>query len=220
MVAILKNTVAPSLPNATKEHDEQYFNQFNNILRLYFNTIDGFNTALVSENGGKELSFPHVSAYDTTDQYAAGDNTATKVKWNTLDSSSGFTLNANNSATALASGFFNIQYSLQFINTSNANETAYVWLKVNNNDVPGSSSKFTIPARKSVGNNGFVVAFSVVPFRMEADDVVELWWATTLAYNTTGPVDGVFIEHQDAQTSPFAYPSTPSSLGVITFVSR
>jgi hypothetical protein len=214
MAAILKNTVAPSLPNATKEHEEQYFNQLNSILRLYFNTIDGFSASLVDANGGRGISFPHISAYDTTDQYAGGDDTPTKVKWSTLDSSSGFTLNVDNSATALQGGFYNIQYSLQLNNTAGTDEEAVVWLKVNGTNVVGSASKFTVPA------NGFIVAFSAIPFRMEPDDIVELWWATTLAYNTTGPVDGVYIEYQAAQTSPYAYPSIPSSLGIITFVSR
>lgn len=217
---VLRNTVAPSLPFATEEYQEQYINQLNNILRLYFNTIDGFNSALSAVNGGRELSFPHVSAYDTTDQYASATNTPTIVKWNTLDSASGFTLEPGNYAIALQQGLFNIQYSLQFINTSNASEDVTVWLRVNNIDVPGSASKFTVPSRKSVGNNGYVVAVSVIPFRMNPDDEVALWWATSLAYNPVGPVDGVYMEYEAAQTSPFAHPSVPSALGAITFINR
>jgi hypothetical protein len=38
---VLNQTVAPRLPAATKEYDENYINQLNNILRLYFNQIDG-----------------------------------------------------------------------------------------------------------------------------------------------------------------------------------
>jgi hypothetical protein len=37
----MSNIVAPRLPNATVEYDQNYINQLNNILRLYFNQIDG-----------------------------------------------------------------------------------------------------------------------------------------------------------------------------------
>ena len=36
----MSNIVAPRLPNSTVEYDPQYINQFNNILRLYFNQVD------------------------------------------------------------------------------------------------------------------------------------------------------------------------------------
>lgn len=36
----ISRVVAPRLPNATKEYDEQYINNLTNILRLYFNQID------------------------------------------------------------------------------------------------------------------------------------------------------------------------------------
>ena len=36
----LNRTVAPRLPSATGAYDRQYQDQFNNILRLYFNQLD------------------------------------------------------------------------------------------------------------------------------------------------------------------------------------
>jgi hypothetical protein len=35
----MSNIVAPRLPNATVEYDQNYINQLNNIFRLYFNQI-------------------------------------------------------------------------------------------------------------------------------------------------------------------------------------
>ena len=86
--------------------------------------------------------------------------------------------------------------------------------------MPRSTSKFSIPARKSAGVYTFIVAYSTVPFQVEAGDQIALWWATDKAYSTTGPVDGVYMEYQAAQTSPYAHPSVPSAIGAITFVSR
>ena len=34
------NTTAPSLPLPPEEYDRRYFDQFNNILRLYFNQLN------------------------------------------------------------------------------------------------------------------------------------------------------------------------------------
>lgn len=220
MTAILKNTVAPSLPNATKEYEEQYVNQFNNILRLYFNTIDGFNTALVNENGGKELSFPHIAASDTTDQYATATNTPTVVAWNQLESGSGFTLEAPGSAICNEAGVYKITYSAQLANTANAFHDATFWLRVDGVDVPRSATIFTLPARKSTGNPSYICAYSEAVFTINGGEEIELMWATDQAYSTTGPVDGVYILADAAQTSPYARPAIPSVIGSITFLSR
>ncbi len=220
MAAILKNTVAPSLPNATKEYEEQYVNQYNNILRLYFNTIDGFNTALVNENGGKELSFPHIAASDSTDQYATASNTPTVVNFNALESGSGFVLESPGSAYPQQTGVYKITYSVQLANTANAVHDAVFWLRVDGDDVPNSATVFTLQARKSVGNPTYLCGYSEVVFSIGVESVVELVWATDQAYSTTGPVDGVYIFADAAQTSPYERPAIPSVIGSITFLSR
>jgi hypothetical protein len=51
--------IAPRLPNATGEYDRKAADEYSNILRLYFNTIDNFSNSLASGNGGGFLKFPH-----------------------------------------------------------------------------------------------------------------------------------------------------------------
>jgi hypothetical protein len=89
---------APNLPIAPVEYSQQYQDQFGNVLRLYFNQIDNDWAAVLGSDGGKYIRFPHISAYDSTSQYALA-NTTTTVLWSDLVSGSGFTLNANSSAT-------------------------------------------------------------------------------------------------------------------------
>jgi hypothetical protein len=44
--APLRSSKAPNLPNAPREgYDSGYFDQFSNVLRLYFNQIDNFTQA-------------------------------------------------------------------------------------------------------------------------------------------------------------------------------
>lgn len=217
---IINGTKAPNLPIPTIAYSQTVQESFSNALRIYFNTLDAFTVNLSNTAGGASLSFPHISALDTTDQYATATNTPTIVKWNTLDSGLGFTLEPGFYAVAQYTGYYKIDYSLQFANTANASYDVDVWLRVNNIDVPGSTSKITLPARKSAGVPSYVLMYSTVPFSVEAGDEIALWWATDQAYNPVGPVDGVFMEYKPAQTTPFAHPSIPSAIGAITFVSR
>ena len=211
------------LPRPRPEYSEEQMFQLIRVLELYFNQLDS-QTPLQAEyfrGRGDKLTFPHIAASDSTDQIAGGNNTATVVKWNTLDSGSGWTLNSPGSATADYAGVYTIRYSLQFINTANAIHYATVWLKVNNADVANSSTIFAIPARKSSspGEEGYLCGYSEATFTVDAGDEIELYWATDLAGNPTTPTNGVYIYHDAAQTSPFARPAIPSAIGSITFVS-
>ena len=217
----LFNFKAPALPLPPDDYNRQQFDEQARALRLYFNRLDGDLTTLINPNGGGNLSFPHIAASDSTDQVATGNNTATIVKWDTLESGSGWTLSPPGSATADYPGVYTIRYSLQFINTSNAIHYATVWLKVNTFDVANSATIFTVPARKSAspGEEGYAVGYSEATFTVNAGDEIELYWATSLAGNPTTPTAGVYIFHDAAQTTPFARPAIPSAIGSITFVS-
>jgi hypothetical protein len=219
-VTPLRPPKAPNLLIAPIVYDQRYVDQLNNALRLYFNQIDNGLSFLLSGTGGSSLSLPFIAASDSTDQLATASNTPTVVAWNTLEGGNGFTLNAPGSATALVSGVYKITYSLQFTNTDNAAHDAAVWLKINNVDVPRSTTIFSIPARKSAGVFSYVCAYSEVVFSLEAGDEMELYWATNQAYDTSPATDGIYIEAIAAQASPYVRPATPSALGSITFVSR
>lgn len=216
---LIKRFVAPALPTYPPDYDQRQQDQVNYALRLYFNNLDNYLATISGPLGGGVLGIPHIAASDTTDQYAVTD-TATLVKWNNADSINGFTLDPTGYATPQISGIYKIDYSLQFANTANAAHDVWVWLEVNGGtQVPRSASKFTIPARKSAGVFAYVVAYSSITFEVNAGDAIRLYWATDLAYNPVGPVDGVYMEYLPAQTTPFVHPEAPSSIGSITFVS-
>lgn len=221
----LRPSKAPNLLIAPTQYEQRYIDQTHNALRLYFNQVDNVNGTLLGTNGGHYLEFPHIAASDSTDQYADGDDTPTVVKWNTLDSGSGFTLAAPGTATADISGIYKITYSAQLVNTDNTSaHDATFWLKTNDGsgfvDVPNSATQFTVPAAKSGIVPAYSCGYSEVTFQVNGGDEIELWWATDKAYSTTGPVQGVYIFHDVAQTVPYARPAIPSVIGSITFVSR
>lgn len=216
----LQPSRAPALPLAEPVYTRDFKNRYSNILRLYFNQLDAVTSGLLGTDGGQYLQNPHIAAQNNDDQYATADDTATLVVFDTLDSASGFTLDPSGYATANQNGVYKIDYSLQFANTDNAQHDAFVWLQVNGTVVAGSSSRFTIPARKSVSVYGYIVGYSSLTFEIAKDDEIRLWWATEKAYSTTGPVNGVYMEALAAQASPYVRPANPSAVGSIVYVSR
>ena len=219
---------SPALPLPRELYDRQYFDQFIRVLTLYFNQLDSTTPIQADEfiggvfyGEGRGIKFPHIAASDSTDQVATGNNIPTIVKWNTLDSGYEWTLSAPGTATADFAGVYKITYSLQFINTDNSVHYVDVWMKVNNVDVINSTTRFFVPARKSSspGEEGFVTAYSEITFTVAVGDDIELYWATNLAGNPTTPTAGVYMFHDNAQTTPFARPAIPSAIGSITFVS-
>jgi hypothetical protein len=222
---------APALPLPSREYDRRQQDLLVNALRLYFNLLDSLTPQQANSykadnfygglfsGDGYGLKLPHIAASDSTDQVATGNDTATLVRWDTLESGYGWTLSAPGSAAPDFSGVYKITYSLQFINTANAAHYATVWLKVNNSDVANSATTFFIPGRKSNSEFAYVVGYSEATFTVNAGDDIELYWATDLAGNPTTPTNGVYIFHDAAQVSPFARPAIPSAIGSITFVS-
>ena len=78
------NPVAPNLPLAPPEYNRQFQDQFENILRLYFNQLDNTFGSLLGPTGGKYLKFPygafHQDGYTTlTNAIPTSGSTATIV---------------------------------------------------------------------------------------------------------------------------------------------
>ena len=217
----------PALPLATEQYSKAYQDQLNNVLRLYFNRLQNIlkqmNTGS-AEIDGSGVEFPHIAASDASIQYATAANTPTIIQWSSLESGKDFTLNANNTATAQVSGIYKITYSLQFANNDNVAHDAVVWLRTDGltpspaDDIPNSSTIFTLPARKSAGVPSYVCGYSEVVFPLNAGESVGLWWGTNQAA-TSGGATGLYIDYQAAQTTPMPYPAVPSAIGSITFVS-
>jgi len=52
------NSIAPRLPNPPKEYTQASFEQFNNVLRIYFNQLDeGVKEAAVSTESQAQVWF-------------------------------------------------------------------------------------------------------------------------------------------------------------------
>lgn len=212
---------APNLVVTEPEYNTQNEAQFRNQLRLYFNQLDDANLALYGDVGGYHIGFPHISAYSSSALYATADDTATKIVWTATDDAKGFTLNANNTATPAHNGTYKVEYRIQAVNTDNTSEhDAVVWMQVDGVDLVNSATKFTIPAAKSAVLPSYKALTGFITWEAIAGEEVALFWATEKAYSTTGPVDGVYLEYEAAQSSPYAHPAIPSVYGIIQYIGR
>lgn len=112
-------------------------------------------------------------------------------------------------------GIYNIQFSAQFINTTNDVQDVDIWFRKNGTDVTASNSQFGIKARKSTGAASRLIAAINFYLDLAKDDYFELMWRVTDS--------GVSLEHFPAVTASGttpAIPATPSIILTVAFVSN
>lgn len=209
--------VAPRLSAAPVEYDPRFFEQYSNALRLYFNGLDTtFGSLLGSPKtgtpfhpGGGYLNFPYIAVQRTTDKTFTA-NTATLITFDTTDFANDCTNNGSNGLYVNNAGIYNYQYSVQFRNADTQIHSAWIWLRVNGVDEPGTASKFDVISSHG-GVDGFIISAANFYVQLNAGDYVEMWSAVS---NTNVTMDAT-----GAQTVPFAMPSIPSVVATLSFVS-
>ncbi len=112
-------------------------------------------------------------------------------------------------------GLYNIQFSAQFINTTNDVQEISIWFRKNGTDVAQSNSEFGIKQRKSTGTASRLIASMNFILELAEDDYFEMMWRVTDS--------GVSLEHFAAVTASGttpAIPETPSIILTVTFLSN
>lgn len=198
----------PRLPAAPNEYDPQFIEQYSNILRLYFNQLDGLTGALLGESGGRYVRFPY-GAFSSDQDQTTTANTATLMTLNTTDFSNDVSISSSKITVANA-GIYNLQFSVQLENSNNAPQDVFIWLKQNGTDIVGSTGKVGMPARKNPGDPFHSIVGWNYYLSMTAGQYVEIYWSTT-------SVD-VSIQFYAASGSP-TKPSTQSVVATMSFVS-
>jgi len=200
----------PNLPLAPNGYERNYQDQFANVLRLYFNRLNGNLQSAFGVDGGQYINFPYGSFYDTTDQTVASTTTAYAVTLNTVALDNGVTVQNNSQIAVSYSGLYNIQYSIQLSNNDNATQDIDIWFRKNGTDIADSNSRFGLAPRKSAGDPYHVIAALNFFQTLNAGDYVELYWRSS---NTN-----TYIEYYAAPSSP-TRPAIPSVIVTVTFVS-
>jgi hypothetical protein len=173
---------------------------------LWIGTFGSASTTTGTGEGGGETPPAGIYSYgafhDETTQSAAL-NTATAIKFNKTDFSSGVSVVDTTKLKVAYSGVYNVQFSLQFHGLSGGGNgtTAQVWLDKNGTAVPQSNTKVTVN-----NNSPYVVAAWNFLVYLKANQYCRLMWAT----------DNTQIKVETSSASPG--PAIPSSIITVTQV--
>lgn len=201
----------PNLGTANVVYDQGFFTQSFGGLNVYFSKLTALFSALFGRRGGKWINSPYGAFQDSTDQTAANTTTAYAVTFDTTDFSNGVTLSNSSRLNVAQAGIYDIQFSIQFKNTTNDGQDVDVWFRKNGTNIANSNSRFHISARKSSGDPSHLIAAMNFFVSLVANDYVEIMWR---------PTDiGVSLEHFAASSTPDR-PAVPSAIATLTFVSN
>ena len=207
----LENPSPPTLGYPTEVYERRHFNENNGSLTIYFKKLSSVLGSLFGPRGGRFMNNPYGAFQDSTDQTAANTTTAYAVTFNTTDFSNGVTIASGSRITVVDAGIWNLQFSIQFKNTTNDGQDADIWFRKNGTNIANSNSKFYLPARKSTGDPSHLIAAMNFYLSLEANDYVEIMWRVSDV--------GVSIEQYPAGTSP-TRPTIPSAIVTMSFVSN
>jgi hypothetical protein len=207
----LENPAPPTLGYPTEVYERRHFNENNGSLTIYFKKLASVLGSLFGPRGGRFMNAPHGAFQDSTDQTAANTTTAYAVTFNTTDFSNGVTIASGSRITVADAGIWNLQFSIQFTNTTNSSQDVDVWFRVNGSNVANSNSRFGFAPRKGAGDPYHTIAAMNYFVSLNATNYVEIMWRPTDT--------GVSIEQYAAGTSP-TRPAVPSAIVTMSFVSN
>ena len=198
----LERPAPPALPLATETYDRPFMDQNSNVLRLFFTRlINAFDNLVSTDDGGRFLYMPRGSFYSTQDQLAASTNTGYALTFNSTHHSDSITVSNNSRINVTYAGTYQFSVTLQIEHNNSSEATVTVWEKRNGTtDTPYSGHLF------DVKGNDFYVLNWVFTRNLEANDYIEVYWATT---------DAQLNLHSEAATS--LHPGVASATIDITF---
>jgi hypothetical protein len=210
-VNLVRASKSPNLPLAPGPYSSAWANQLNNVLRLYFNTIDNITSAILGVVGMTSFSAPYGSFVDTS-TVAAVANVVTTVLFNggNTNSSQVYIGTPTSRIYITNAGVYNYQYSLQITNSAAQIHNITVWIRQNGVDVVDSASDVNLPVKRGSVNSATILSVNyLIP--VQAGDYIELMYAaddaavslTTIPASVVAPI----------------HPAAPAAILTVTFVS-
>jgi len=207
----LQTPAVPDLPNPQDRYDRLTVAQTNGALRTFFLKLTNALQSIASPRGGRFLNNPYGAFQDGTNQTAANTTTAYAITFDTTDFNNGVTLSNSSRLNVSQAGIYNIQFSVQLVNTTNSSADIDIWFRKNGTNIDKSNSRFGLAPRKSAGDPFHIIGAMNFFVSLDTNDYVELMWRTSDV--------GASIEHYAASSTP-TRPSIPSVIATVTFVSN
>ena len=152
------------------------------------NSVGSPRTVLQDLNGDGHLSWgkaDYGSFYDTSTQSITSTTTAYLVGINTTDLPDGISIQSGSKITVSKTGIYNLQFSIQFVNTDGSDQNANLWLRKgwvtpsdaggSEFDLPFTNSQVTVPGKHGLVNGQIIAAWNYL-LSLNAGEYVQLWW--------------------------------------------
>jgi len=212
MTALL-NVAPPRLPTAPQQYETRFHDQHSDVLRLYFNQLNGNLNSLTGVDGGAYIQSPHAMLMSDQDQTSAGITSANILTYNQPVITQGIEVRNSGEIWFEQAGQYLVTFTMQVSNRSNATQEFEVWAGYNGSNYPLSNRRFDIAARKDSSTWAHIVP-SVTGIFTVANPSTEYltikWWASST---------DVFLEHYPVNTSP-TRPAISSVIMTVSFISR
>ena len=160
---------------------------------------------------GMQLTGTGVTAGTRITAYGTGSGSTGTYTVNTSQEVTSTTITGDlpSKITADYAGLYNLQFSLQFVNTDTQIHDTDVWFRKNGTNIANSNSRFSVPNSHG-GIDGHLIAALNFFLDMDPGDFIEIMWHT----------DDVKISIQQlpTATSP-TRPATPSAIVTMSYVS-
>jgi len=204
----LSRIAAPNLPLATPQYSQQYIDQLNNVLRLYFNRLDNLLAQLQTDGAIDPglINNPNGLFFSTVDQTLAAVNTGYPITYTATYLSNAVALKSGSTSKieVTTGGVYNFQFSGQLKSTNASGKDVQIWINRNGTDIGYSSHIYTL---EGSGNN-FNVTWNF-DIDLAIGEYIEMYWG---ASNTNA------ILETTAAVAP--YPAAPSVVMAVNYVAR
>lgn len=203
-MSLLRQPAPPSLPSAGIAYERAYHDQFNNILRLYFNQLNNNLTAVFGDNGGQYIACPNGLFFNTADQTFAAINTAYPVEFNATYLNNAVALQPGSTSKIEVSvgGVYNFQYSGQVKTTSSTDKNLYLWITRNGTNIGYSTHAWTFH-----DNNHYAEISWNFNIDLDIGEYIELQVAS----------DSTALR-LDAEVATSPHPGIPSGVLAVNFI--
>jgi hypothetical protein len=152
---------------------------------------------------------PYGQFANNTDQSAPSAGSSAVVLWDETTIANGMYLSNSTRINVRNGGVYDVSFSLQLSNSTNDNQHADVWVRINGVDLVNSGRRFGIGPRKSTGDPSAVIASMNKYVNLSAGDYIEIAGAVSDV--------GVTLEHFAADTG-IPRPAIPAAIIDIQYI--
>jgi hypothetical protein len=200
----LQQVAVPNLPLSPEQFGRPYQDQLNNILRLYFNLLNGNVNNLIGPNGGQYIDCPNGLFFSTTDQPIGAVDTAQPIDFPLEYLNNAVYVNSGTESRVYVDigGVYNFQFSGQLRSGSASAKQVYIWIARNGTDIGYSTHQYTVSGSGTHLN----VSWN---FNIDLDEgeYIEMQWAA----------DDIDMKLEAVvPTSP--HPGMPSAVIAVNFI--